>query len=188
MTDQEAAEHDGGGGGGGGCSRAEGGAVTLRTSRPQRLLFFSRRCPSRQDFVAHSWPKRRFDDWLNHAESMRRQVEKCLQMRPYRGNRRRPSSCLTRPVTPEVAGFESRRSRLSKCLQIGIFVVRPDTSSRVVAQSRGPNASGKSPANRPLRCQVLCPVARTKTVQEPLTTSLARHGPSVEGHPWTPAS
>jgi hypothetical protein len=28
-------------------------------------------CPQRQDFVAHSWPKRRLDDWLNHAERAR---------------------------------------------------------------------------------------------------------------------
>jgi hypothetical protein len=25
------------------------------------------RCPLRQDFVVHSWPKLRLDDWLNHA-------------------------------------------------------------------------------------------------------------------------
>jgi hypothetical protein len=25
------------------------------------------RCLWRQAFVAHSWPKRRLDDWLNHA-------------------------------------------------------------------------------------------------------------------------
>jgi hypothetical protein len=58
----------------------------------------------RQDFVAHSWPKRRSDDWLNHAEPVRRRVEKYLQIGPFRGVRRRTSSCPTRPVTPEVAG------------------------------------------------------------------------------------
>jgi hypothetical protein len=25
------------------------------------------RCPRRQEFVAHSWPKRRLDDWVNDA-------------------------------------------------------------------------------------------------------------------------
>jgi hypothetical protein len=44
-------------------------------------------------------------------------------------------------------GFESRRSRLFKCLQIGISVVRSDAPVRLVAQSRGPNALPKSPAN-----------------------------------------
>jgi hypothetical protein len=63
-----------------------------------------RRCRRRQDLAAHSWPKRRLEDWFNHAESMSRRGKKCLQMIPYGGNRRRPSSCLTRPVTPEVAG------------------------------------------------------------------------------------
>jgi hypothetical protein len=58
----------------------------------------------RQDFVAHSWPKRRSDDWLNHAEPVRRRVEKYLQIGPFRGVRRRTSSRPTRPVTPEVAG------------------------------------------------------------------------------------
>jgi uncharacterized protein YndB with AHSA1/START domain len=29
------------------------------------------RCPRRQDLVAHSWPKRRFNIWLNHAEPSR---------------------------------------------------------------------------------------------------------------------
>jgi len=26
-------------------------------------------CPQRQNSVAHSWPKRRFHDWLNRAEA-----------------------------------------------------------------------------------------------------------------------
>ena len=34
------------------------------------------RCLWRRDFVAHSWPKRRLDDWLNHAEQSRRRVSK----------------------------------------------------------------------------------------------------------------
>ena len=54
--------------------------------------------------LAHSWPKRRLDDWLNHAERPSPQDEKCLQMGPLRGVRRRASLCRTRPVTPEVAG------------------------------------------------------------------------------------
>jgi hypothetical protein len=50
-------------------------------------------------------------------------------------------------------GFESRRSRLSKCLQIGMSVVRPDARRSLVAQSRGPNALPTSPANKHCRCK-----------------------------------
>jgi len=32
--------------------------------------------------VAHSWPKRRFEDRLNHAEPQQPDREKCLQMKP----------------------------------------------------------------------------------------------------------
>jgi hypothetical protein len=56
------------------------------------------------DSVAHSWPKRRSDDWLNHAERRHPRDEKRLQMTAFGGVRSRASSCPTRPVTPEVAG------------------------------------------------------------------------------------
>src|SRR5207253_174524 len=59
---------------------------------------------TRQDFVAHSWPKRRFDDWLNHAQRRRRRREKYLQMTPVGDDRCRAARCPIRPVTPEVAG------------------------------------------------------------------------------------
>jgi hypothetical protein len=54
--------------------------------------------------VAHSWPKRRLDDWLNHAEWSKPPGKKGLQMTTFRDVCRRSSLCLTRPVTPEVAG------------------------------------------------------------------------------------
>jgi hypothetical protein len=44
-------------------------------------------------------------------------------------------------------GFESRRSRLPKCLQHGICVVSVDAPRRLMAQSRGPSVQCKSPAN-----------------------------------------
>jgi hypothetical protein len=62
------------------------------------------RCPRRQDFVAHSWPKRRSDDWLNHAERTRGQSQKHLQTTAFSDVRRRAAWCPTRPVPPEVAG------------------------------------------------------------------------------------
>jgi hypothetical protein len=62
------------------------------------------RCPRRQDFVAHSWAKRRLDDWLNRAERAPCRGEQRLQMRLFRAVRRRASWCPIRPVTPEVAG------------------------------------------------------------------------------------
>jgi hypothetical protein len=60
--------------------------------------------PATIPFVAHSWPKRRLEDWLNHAERRRPRGDKYLQMRPLEGIRRRGSLCPNRPVTPEVAG------------------------------------------------------------------------------------
>ncbi len=48
-------------------------------------------CLLRQVFVAHSWPKRRLDDWLNHAERARHRSEKRVQMRLFGGVRRRAS-------------------------------------------------------------------------------------------------
>jgi hypothetical protein len=42
------------------------------------------RCLRRQDFVAHSWSKRRFGDWLNHAERRQPFGKKYLQMGPFR--------------------------------------------------------------------------------------------------------
>ena len=62
------------------------------------------RRPTRQHLVAHSWPKRRLDDWLNHAVPRRLPSHKALQMIPFAGTRRQTSSCPIRPVTPEVAG------------------------------------------------------------------------------------
>jgi hypothetical protein len=72
--------------------------------------------------VAHSWPKRRSDDWLNHAKQGLRRSEKCLQTRPFRGVRRGASRCPTRPVTPEVAG--SSPVAPIKLLQIDMFCCR----------------------------------------------------------------
>jgi hypothetical protein len=79
-----------------------------------------------------SWPKRRLDDWLNHAKWRRPRDENYLQMSPFRGVRRWVSSCPNRPVTPEVAGSESRRSRSGpaaslSCVRRGW---RPRTSLR----------------------------------------------------------
>src|SRR5919109_3602612 len=62
------------------------------------------RCLPRHNLVAQSWPKRLFDNWLNHAGPRQRNGEKSLQMKPFRDVRRWASLCLTRPVTPEVAG------------------------------------------------------------------------------------
>jgi hypothetical protein len=64
-----------------------------------------------------------------------------------------PSSPIV--VTPESAchaggrGFESRRSRLLKSLQIDISVVQSDAPLRLVAQSRGPNVERELPAKHP---------------------------------------
>jgi hypothetical protein len=78
-----------------------------RNARRRRLPRApARRCPRRQDSVAHSWPKRRLGDWLNHAERERPRGEKCLQMTPFGDDRPHVSLCLTRPVTPEVAGAD----------------------------------------------------------------------------------
>jgi hypothetical protein len=59
-------------------------------------------------------------------------------------------------------GFESRRSRLSKCLQISIFVVIAGAGSRLVGQTRGPNIQRQTPAKRPFRGPGLCSVTQTK--------------------------
>src|SRR6266545_8188445 len=58
----------------------------------------------RQHLVAHSWPKRRLEDWLNHAALGWLSSQKTLQMRLFRGVRCLASWCPTRSVTPEVAG------------------------------------------------------------------------------------
>jgi len=55
-------------------------------------------------FVAHSWLKRRFEDWLNCAERSPPRDKRRLQMNSFRDVRRVSSSYPTRPVTPEVAG------------------------------------------------------------------------------------
>jgi len=55
-------------------------------------------------FVAHSWPKRRLDDWVNHAEQGGVEGEKHLQMSVFGDERRRVLWHPIRPVTPEVAG------------------------------------------------------------------------------------
>jgi hypothetical protein len=68
----------------------------------------------------------------------------------------KPAFPRLRPGRPRTAGaachaggrgFESRRSRLSKCLQIGTWRCLFRRSSRLVAQSRGPNTRRKIPAN-----------------------------------------
>jgi hypothetical protein len=84
------------------------------------------RCPKRQVSVAHSWPKRRLDDWLNHAERKGLRRGKHLQMRLFGGVRRRASPCPTRPVTPEVAG--SSPVAPVKSLQIGRSVLSDVTA------------------------------------------------------------
>jgi len=61
-------------------------------------------CLLRRVSVVHSWPKRRSDDWLNHAERWRPAGKQHLQMRLFRDVHRRASPYPTRPVTPEVAG------------------------------------------------------------------------------------
>src|SRR5919106_4786073 len=48
----------------------------------------SRFRPSRQHFVAHSWPKRRLEEWLNHAAPGDWAGKQVLQMRLFRGVRR----------------------------------------------------------------------------------------------------
>jgi hypothetical protein len=81
------------------CRFCEGHVAGLRT-----LWSPAWRCPRRRDFVARSWPKRRLDDWLNHAEARRRERERCLQMRPFRDVRRRashPFGELGAPRLPE---------------------------------------------------------------------------------------
>ena len=54
--------------------------------------------------MTHWWPKRRLDNWRNHAERTRRRDENRLQMSRFRGVCCRASSCPIRPVTPELAG------------------------------------------------------------------------------------
>ncbi len=61
-------------------------------------------CLLRRVSVVRSWPKRRSDDWLNHAERWRPAGKQHLQMRLFRDVHRRASPYPTRPVTPEVAG------------------------------------------------------------------------------------
>jgi hypothetical protein len=87
-------------------------------------------CLPRQVSVAHSWPKRRLDDPLNHAVRRTPEGGKYLQMRPFRGVRRQSSVSLTRPVTPEVAG-SSPVAPASKALLKLSF--RLDTSTRGAA-------------------------------------------------------
>jgi hypothetical protein len=61
-------------------------------------------CLHRQVSVAHSWPKRRLDNPLNHAERRRPAGGKLLQMTACRAVHRRACWSPTGPVTPEVAG------------------------------------------------------------------------------------
>jgi hypothetical protein len=57
------------------------------------------RCPRRQDFVAHSWPKRRLDDWLTcvRGRSKRRKMARNPPGSPFQAvfglvdNDRRPA-------------------------------------------------------------------------------------------------
>jgi hypothetical protein len=87
------------------AARSRAVELAPRTMQHRRCLSARTwRCLRRQDFMAHSWPKRRSDDWLNHAERRRGQSQKCLQTTAFRDVRRRASWCPTRPVTPEVAG------------------------------------------------------------------------------------
>ena len=79
--------------------------------------------------MAHSWPKRRSDVWLNHAEPRQPRGEKYLQMRPVRDVRRRASLCLARPVTPEVAG-SSPVAPVERVLQDSLQVVEGELELR----------------------------------------------------------
>jgi hypothetical protein len=94
----------------------------------------SARCPSRQDLVAHSWPKRRSDDWLNHADRSQPPNEKRLQMRTFGAVRRRASFCRTRRVTPEVAGSSPvalrRKARQDDLLQKSVTCSEPSATPR----------------------------------------------------------
>jgi hypothetical protein len=79
------------------------GIVPTTSSQPRGARHEVRR-PTRQHLVAHSWPKRRLDDWLNHAVPSWLSSHKTLQMSPLAGTRRQTSSRPIRPVAPEVAG------------------------------------------------------------------------------------
>jgi hypothetical protein len=48
----------------------ECGNYEYREIKPKRLPWVASSCrrSAMEVSVAHSWPKRRFDDWLNHAE------------------------------------------------------------------------------------------------------------------------
>ena len=50
-------------------------ASPRRTRRRRHPSRQAQRCLRRQAFVAHSWPKRRLDDWLNHAGWRRARVK-----------------------------------------------------------------------------------------------------------------
>lgn len=68
---------------------------SLRRRTRQLITNAKSRLP-RQQSVAHSWPKRRFDVRLNHAGRRRPQRERALQKGPFGMIRRWPSSRPTR--------------------------------------------------------------------------------------------
>jgi hypothetical protein len=114
------------------------GGVELNSVSPAARSAGDVACsPRRQDFVAHSWPKRRLDDWLNHAV---RWTPRQRKVPANEAVQRRSSPGV---VVPDSAchaggrGFESRRSRLLKCLQTGIFRLLVRRGTRAIGQQTG---------------------------------------------------
>jgi hypothetical protein len=105
--------------------------------------------------VAHSWPKRRLDDWLNQAEASRPPRGKRLQMSLFGGVRRRPSYCLNRPVTPEVAGSSPvAPAKVPANRQVVLSQQTPDLR-RLHRPFRGKTRNGQKTARNPVaRCRV----------------------------------
>jgi hypothetical protein len=116
-----------------------------------------------------SWPIRGPNVGQTIGSTMREQIEPRGPKRPANEYVHRRSS--PRVVVPDSAchaggrGFESRRSRSLKCLQICIYVVKIVARRPFVAQTRGANVSRETPANNVL-VETVVPDRTTKWGQK----------------------
>ena len=82
-------------------------------------------------------------------------------------------------------GFESRRSRFSKCLQIGISVVCSDGAVGLVAQSRGPNAFEQNTCKNVIFARLLVAGRTNRNSSRPLETKTVAGAATT---PWNTSS